>query len=192
MRRQEHADQSRDGAAQGPTQRHAPQRERVGDLSWREFVDVGRRQRQQHAEAEPGQHAQAAKCDKRGAEQRRQHGEHAGDPQAAKQRSASPEAVSDGAVNERPDEEADEPARYQEPRLPGQQSPRLCHVVDDVGGIERIVSVKQSKDAHGGAKTPVEGADLGLRQFLMDVDHARFHGCFPSIMGALLTGAPVN
>src|SRR5258708_35406808 len=81
----------------------------------------------------------------------------------------------------RAEQEADQSARYQKARLARLEAPGSGDIVDDISGIEGVVAVEQRQQSHEGAKTPVEGARLGIRQFFMDVDRLRSHLILPDV-----------
>jgi hypothetical protein len=110
---------------------------------------------------------------------RGQQREDAGDPEAAEQRTAPAKPVGDDAVDRGPEQESDQSAGDQQARLTGLQAPGVCHVVDDIGRIERVISVEQGEQSHDGAEAPVKFADLCLGEFLVKIDCFRSHGRIP-------------
>ncbi len=161
----------------------------------RELVDVGGRERQEHAEAQSREQADGAERPERCPEDRRREREDAHDPEAAKQSHPPPDAIGDQAVDRGADEETDQPARHQEPRLAGLETPRPHYVMDDVGGIERVVAVEQGQRAHHGAQLPVERRYPRLRELLVHVDdfvsHVPSPYCCCSFASAIRRPPPV-
>jgi hypothetical protein len=76
-------------------------------------------------------------------------------------------------LQHRADHEADQATRNEQACLARRQMPWLGHVVNDVGGVERVIAVKENHQADEQGKKAVVTADRGVGDFLADVDHAR-------------------
>ena len=81
----------------------------------------------------------------RSRQKRGQKREDARDPEASEQRAAPAEPIGDDAVDGRTEQKSDQPTRNQEAGLASLQSPGPGHIMNDIGRIERIVSIEQGQ-----------------------------------------------